>query len=264
EVVDERPYQVSCDGDRPRSFWIYDFGLRCGRPADVEPARFKRLFTDTFTALWHGRIENDGFNALVTTAGLTWEQAEVLRAYAKYLRQASGTFSQDYIERVLLGNVRIARLLVRLFEARFDPRHEAARQELCDALAEEILGALDQVDSLDADRILRAYLEMIQATLRTNVYQTVAGPDGERRRKPYVALKFNPEAISVLPLPRPKYEIFVYSPRMEGVHLRFGKVARGGLRWSDRREDFRTEILGLVKAQMVKNTVIVPTGSKGG
>ena len=264
EVVDERPYQVSCDGEHPRSFWIYDFGLRCRRPGDVEPARFKRLFTDTFTALWHGRIENDGFNALVTAAGLTWEQAEVLRAYAKYLRQASGTFSQDYIERVLLGNVRVARLLVRLFEARFDPRRDQARQELCDALAEEILGALDQVDSLDADRILRAYLEMIQATLRTNVYQTVPGPDGVRRRKPYVALKFNPEAISVLPLPRPKFEIFVYSPRVEGVHLRFGKVARGGLRWSDRREDFRTEILGLVKAQMVKNTVIVPTGSKGG
>lgn len=205
-------------------------------------------------------MESDGFNALVLAAGLTWEQAEILRVYAKYLRQAGTTFSQDYIERVLLGNVRLARLLVRLFEARLDPRRsEEVRSELQEAMQEEILGALDDVASLDEDRILRAYLEMIKATLRTNYFQTV---DGER--KPYISLKFDSPSISVLPLPRPKFEVFVYSPRVEGVHLRFGKVARGGLRWSDRMEDFRTEVLGLVKAQMVKNTVIVPTGSKGG
>ncbi|MEV5408030.1 NAD-glutamate dehydrogenase [Thermopolyspora sp. NPDC052614] len=261
EVVDERPYQVDRDGDAAtKDSWIYDFGLRCPRSQDVQPVRFREVFQDAFAASWYGRVEIDGFNALVPAAGLTWEQAEVLRAYAKYLRQAGIAFSQDYIERVLLGNTRLARLLARLFEARLNPERDGARQELCDALCEEILGALDEVASLDEDRILRAYLEMIQATLRTNFFQR--GADG--KRKPYLALKFDPGAISVLPPPRPKFEIFVYSPRVEGVHLRFGKVARGGLRWSDRMEDFRTEILGLVKAQTVKNTVIVPTGSKGG
>ncbi|MBP2705950.1 NAD-glutamate dehydrogenase [Microbispora sp. RL4-1S] len=276
EVVDERPYAIDRDHDpATRDAWIYDFGLRYTPSPDVDREEFKRLFQDAFAVLWRGEVENDGFNALVLAGGLSWEQAEILRAYAKYLRQAGTTFSQPYIENVLLGNVRLARLLVRLFEARLDPRRpEDARAEVCDALTEEILASLDEVASLDEDRILRAYLEMIQATLRTNVFQQAhgdgrdAGSRGSQfvagRRKPYISLKFDPQAISVLPLPRPQYEIFVYSPRVEGVHLRFGKVARGGLRWSDRMEDFRTEILGLVKAQMVKNTVIVPTGSKGG
>ncbi|MFJ2032410.1 NAD-glutamate dehydrogenase [Streptosporangium sp. NPDC087985] len=261
EVVDERPYEINRDHDPEiQEAWIYDFGLRYTPSAEVDRDEFKRLFQDAFGALWSGRVESDGFNGLVLAAGLTWEEAEILRAYAKYLRQAGTTFSQDYIERVLLGNVRLARLLVRLFEARFDPRRsEEIRSELQEAMREEILGALDDVASLDEDRILRAYLEMINATLRTNYFQTV---DGER--KPYISLKFDSPSISVLPLPRPMFEVFVYSPRAEGVHLRYGKVARGGLRWSDRMEDFRTEVLGLVKAQMVKNTVIVPTGSKGG
>ncbi|MFF5209397.1 NAD-glutamate dehydrogenase [Streptosporangium sp. NPDC000396] len=261
EVVDERPYEIDRDNTpETTDAWIYDFGLRYTPSSEVDRDEFKRLFQDAFGALWRGRVESDGFNGLVLAAGLTWEQAEILRVYAKYLRQAGTTFSQDYIERVLLGNVRLARLLVRLFEARLDPRRaEEVRTELAEALQEEILGALDDVASLDEDRILRAYLEMIKATLRTNYFQTVNG-----ERKPYISLKFDSPSISVLPLPRPKFEIFVYSPRVEGVHLRFGKVARGGLRWSDRMEDFRTEVLGLVKAQMVKNTVIVPTGSKGG
>ncbi|MER7501329.1 NAD-glutamate dehydrogenase [Nonomuraea pusilla] len=261
EVVDERPYEIDRDGDPgTKNAWIYDFGLRYTPSDEVSREDFKQLFQDGLTALWQGRVQADNLNALILKAGLTWEQAEILRAYAKYLRQAGGTFSQAYIERVLNGNVRLARLLVRLFEARLDPRRDPdTRADLADALTEEILGALDDVASLDEDRILRAYLEMIQATLRTNYFQRVDG-----QRKPYISLKFDPQAISVLPLPRPKYEIFVYSPRVEGVHLRFGKVARGGLRWSDRMEDFRTEVLGLVKAQMVKNTVIVPTGSKGG
>ncbi|RJL30429.1 NAD-glutamate dehydrogenase [Bailinhaonella thermotolerans] len=283
EVVDERPYEIRRDGE-PEA-WIYDFGLRFECGEDVDRDNLKRLFQDAFEALWRGEVESDGFNALVLLGGLTWRQTEILRLYAKYLRQAGTTFSQDYIERVMLNNVRLARLFVRLFEVRLRPHartaaavnggaagtagasglaaepadsgaDEAARAELTDALVEEIHGALDEVASLDEDRILRAYLEMIRATLRTNYYQ--------EPRKPYISIKLDPEAISVLPLPRPKYEIFVYSPRVEGVHLRFGKVARGGLRWSDRMEDFRTEILGLVKAQMVKNTVIVPTGSKGG
>ncbi|WP_182898825.1 NAD-glutamate dehydrogenase [Microbispora sp. H10830] len=276
EVVDERPYEIDRDHDPDtRDAWIYDFGLRYTPSEEVHRDEFKRLFQDAFAVLWRGEVENDGFNALVLAGGLTWEQAEILRAYAKYLRQAGTTFSQSYIERVLRGNVRLARLLVRLFEARLDPRRpDDGRPEVCDALTEEILASLDEVASLDEDRILRAYLEMIQATLRTNVFQAArddgrdAGDAGSQfvtgRRKPYISLKVDPQSISVLPLPRPKYEIFVYSPRVEGVHLRFGKVARGGLRWSDRMEDFRTEILGLVKAQMVKNTVIVPTGSKGG
>ncbi|TDD05137.1 NAD-glutamate dehydrogenase [Nonomuraea diastatica] len=261
EVVDERPYEVDRDNDpTTKNAWIYDFGLRYTPSDEVGREDFKRLFQDGLTALWTGRVQSDDFNSLILSAGLTWEQAEILRAYAKYLRQAGSTFSQSYMERVLLGNVRLARLLVSLFEARHDPRRpDDVRTELADAIHEEILGALDEVASLDEDRVLRAYLEMIQATLRTNYFQTVDG-----RRKEYISLKFDPQAVSVLPLPRPKFEIFVYSPRVEGVHLRFGKVARGGLRWSDRMEDFRTEILGLVKAQMVKNTVIVPTGSKGG
>ncbi|WP_449064660.1 NAD-glutamate dehydrogenase [Planomonospora algeriensis] len=261
EVVDERPYEIDLDNDpSTKDAWIYDFGLRYTPSPEVDRDVFKRLFQDAFDALWRGRVESDGFNALVLTAGLTWEQAEILRVYAKYLRQAGTAFSQDYIERVLQGNVRLARLLVGLFEARLDPaRPEEVRQDLTAALHEEILGALDDVASLDEDRILRAYLEMIQATLRTNHFQRVGG-----ERKPYIAVKLDSPSISVLPLPRPKIEVFVYSPRVEGVHLRFGKVARGGLRWSDRMEDFRTEVLGLVKAQMVKNTVIVPTGSKGG
>ncbi|MEU9886774.1 NAD-glutamate dehydrogenase [Sphaerisporangium sp. NPDC051011] len=258
EVVDERPYEISRAGEP--TAWIYDFGLRCPVSEAIGLEEFKRLFQDAFAALWRGEVESDGFNGLVLAAGLTWEQALVLRMYAKYLRQAGTAFSQRYIEKVLLGNVRLARLLVNLFEARLDPRRtEDTRVDLGEALHEEILAALDEVASLDEDRILRAYLEMILATLRTNAFQRVDG-----HRKPYVSVKFDSSAISVLPLPRPKYEIFVYSPRVEGVHLRFGKVARGGLRWSDRMEDFRTEVLGLVKAQMVKNTVIVPTGSKGG
>ncbi|GGS79588.1 NAD-glutamate dehydrogenase [Planobispora rosea] len=265
EVVDERPYQIDrADMPEAKDAWIYDFGLRYTPSGEVDRDEFKRLFQEAFDALWRGRVENDGFNGLVLTAGLTWEQIEILRVYAKYLRQAGTTFSQDYIERVLLGNVRLARLLVRLFEARLDPhRSGEVRAELSEALHEEILGALDDVASLDEDRILRAYLEMIRATLRTNYFQT-SGSGRAGERKPYISLKLDSPSISVLPLPRPKFEIFVYSPRVEGVHLRFGKVARGGLRWSDRMEDFRTEILGLVKAQMVKNTVIVPTGSKGG
>ncbi|MFC4011483.1 NAD-glutamate dehydrogenase [Nonomuraea purpurea] len=261
EVVDERPYEIDRDNDpATKNAWIYDFGLRYTPSDEIDRNEFKRLFQEGLSALWRGRVQADNFNALILRAGLTWEQVEILRMYAKYLRQAGSTFSQLYMERVLTGNVRLSRLLVRLFEAKLDPRRgDDVRIDLVDALNEEILGALDEVASLDEDRILRAYLEMIHATLRTNFFQTVDGV-----RKPYISLKFDPQAISVLPLPRPKFEIFVYSPRVEGVHLRFGNVARGGLRWSDRMEDFRTEILGLVKAQMVKNTVIVPTGSKGG
>ncbi|MGW2177944.1 NAD-glutamate dehydrogenase [Streptomyces sp. NPDC001732] len=259
EVVDERPYELRC-ADRTHA-WIYDFGLRMPQAGGnylADDARDR--FQDAFAAVWNGEAENDGFNSLVLGAGLTWRQAVVLRAYAKYLRQAGSTFSQDYMESTLRNNVHTTRLLVSLFEARMSPERQSAGTELTDGLLEELDGALDQVASLDEDRILRSFLTVIKATLRTNFFQMADSgkPHG------YVSMKFDPQSIPDLPAPRPAFEIWVYSPRVEGVHLRFGKVARGGLRWSDRREDFRTEILGLVKAQMVKNTVIVPVGAKGG
>ncbi|GAB2676040.1 NAD-glutamate dehydrogenase [Thalassiella azotivora] len=259
EVTDERPYELDCvDGT---TAYVYDFGLRYSGPQPPDTAR--ELFTDAFAAAWHGRSESDGFDHLTLAAGLTWRQVVIIRAYAKYLRQTGSAFSQDYVERTLLGNVGVVRTLVRLFEARFDPDRDLdddGRQEVCEALTEEIEGALEAVESLDADRILRSLLGLVRATLRTNFYQL----DGDGRPKSYVSYKLDPRAVPDLPEPRPAFEIWVYSPRVEGVHLRFGAVARGGLRWSDRREDFRTEILGLVKAQMVKNAVIVPTGAKGG
>ncbi|MFE7274021.1 NAD-glutamate dehydrogenase [Streptomyces sp. NPDC057623] len=262
EVVDERPYELRCS-DRSVA-WIYDFGLRmpktAGGAGDYPGDDARERFSEAFAATWTGKAENDGFNALVLSAGLTWRQAMVLRAYAKYLRQAGSTFSQDYMEDTLRNNVHTTRLLVSLFEARMSPDRQAAGREIVDALLEEVDAALDQVASLDEDRILRSFLTVIKATLRTNFFQEAAGG----KYHDYVSMKFDPQAIPDLPAPRPAYEIWVYSPRVEGVHLRFGKVARGGLRWSDRREDFRTEILGLVKAQMVKNTVIVPVGAKGG
>ncbi|EFL32530.1 NAD-glutamate dehydrogenase [Streptomyces viridochromogenes DSM 40736] len=261
EVVDERPYELRCS-DRGVA-WIYDFGLRMPRAnggGDYFGDDARERFQDAFAATWTGEAENDGFNALVLSAGLSWRQAMVLRAYAKYLRQAGSTFSQDYMEDTLRNNVHTTRLLVSLFEARMSPDRQRAGHEIVDALLEEVDAALDQVASLDEDRILRSFLTVIKATLRTNFFQEAAGG----KPHAYVSMKFDPQAIPDLPAPRPAFEIWVYSPRVEGVHLRFGKVARGGLRWSDRREDFRTEILGLVKAQMVKNTVIVPVGAKGG
>ena len=261
EVIDERPYELRCS-DRTTA-WIYDFGLRMPESngnGDYLGDDGRERFQEAFTATWTGAAENDGFNSLVLSAGLNWRQAMVLRAYAKYLRQAGATFSQDYMEDTLRNNVHTTRLLVNLFEARMSPERQRAGTELIDGLLEELDGALDQVASLDEDRILRSFLTVIKATLRTNFFQKA--DDGKPHA--YVSMKFDPQAIPDLPAPRPAFEIWVYSPRVEGVHLRFGKVARGGLRWSDRREDFRTEVLGLVKAQMVKNTVIVPVGAKGG
>ncbi|MFD8368845.1 NAD-glutamate dehydrogenase [Streptomyces hygroscopicus] len=259
EVVDERPYELRCS-DRTTA-WIYDFGLRLPlREGETLADDARERFQNAFAAVWTGRAESDDFNQLVLGAGLDWRQAMVLRAYAKYLRQAGSTFSQSYMEDTLRNNVHTTRLLVSLFEARMSPERQRAGLELTDALLEELDAALDQVASLDEDRILRSFLTLIKATLRTNHFQD----NGDGKPHDYLSIKLDPQAVPDLPAPRPAYEIWVYSPRVEGVHLRFGKVARGGLRWSDRREDFRTEILGLVKAQMVKNTVIVPVGAKGG
>jgi glutamate dehydrogenase len=256
EVVDEHPYEL-CGTTGP--FWIYDFGLRRrrGQLAAGDAAVARDNFEAALTALWRGQTEDDAFNGLVLDAGLTWRQVVLLRAYARYLRQVGARFSQDYLQRVLRSNPAITRLLVRLFESRFDPARQSGAAERCDAIAEELRGALDEVVSLDHDRILRSYLALIQATLRTNYFQGAGDA-------PYLVLKLAPEGVPVVPAPQPKFEIFVYSPRFEAVHLRFGSVARGGLRWSERPEDFRTEVLGLVKAQEVKNSVIVPSGAKGG
>src|SRR4051794_31592255 len=259
KVVDERPYEVNRSD---ATVYVYDFGLQ-PPAAHPELSEVRPQVENAFAAAWRGEAEVDGFNELVLRAGLTWRQVVVLRAYAKYQRQTGNVFSQRYVESTFVAYPQIARLLVQLFEARFKPGLQIGEQQRAKRsadLVEQITGLLDGVDSLDQDRILRSYLTMIQATLRTSFFQRGA----DQRPKSYVAFKLDPQAIPDLPQPRPKYEIFVYSPRFEGVHLRFGAVARGGLRWSDRREDFRTEVLGLVKAQMVKNAVIVPVGAKGG
>ncbi|MBI3228031.1 MAG: NAD-glutamate dehydrogenase [Mycolicibacterium cosmeticum] len=258
-VLEERPFTVTRADGLP--VWIYQFKVSPHQsiPADEDPETTATLFADAVTAIWHGRAEIDRFNELVLRAGLTWQQVTILRGYTKYLRQAGFPYSQSHIETVLNDNAGTARSLVELFEALFDPATEPARD--AQAAAAAVAADIDALVSLDTDRVLRAFASLVQATLRTNYF--VTSPDSARAQD-VVSFKLNPGLITELPLPRPKFEIFVYSPRVEGVHLRFGFVARGGLRWSDRREDFRTEILGLVKAQAVKNAVIVPVGAKGG
>ncbi|MEZ5932939.1 MAG: NAD-glutamate dehydrogenase [Alphaproteobacteria bacterium] len=257
-VIDEQPYElVAKDGS---IFWMHDFGMRPTETVDVKLERVGKTFQETFEYIWKGEVENDGFNQMVLFAGLTSRQILVLRAYCKYLLQIGIPFSQAYMEQTLSRNPELARLLAELFDARFDPAAGKDRDSRVATLETRIREGLEAVANLDEDRILRRYMRLILATLRTNHYQRAA--DGAY--KPYLSLKIDPAEVPEMPLPRPAYEIFVYSPRAEGVHLRGGKVARGGIRWSDRREDFRTEVLGLMKAQMVKNGVIVPVGAKGG
>ncbi len=257
-VIGEHPYAIrKRDGEL---FWLHDFimGEAEGRPVDLAKSRGR--LEDLFQALWTRQVENDGFNKLALRADLSWREIVILRAYTKFLRQAAITYSQEYMERALNDNPGIVRKLIEVFTLRFDPENAGRSDAAQKKLRAEINAALDAVASLDDDRILRRFLNLIDATLRTNFFQS--GADGGH--KSYLSFKFDSKAIDELPKPRPQVEIFVYSPRVEGVHLRGGKVARGGLRWSDRREDFRTEVLGLVKAQQVKNAVIVPVGSKGG
>ncbi|HEY0766366.1 MAG TPA: NAD-glutamate dehydrogenase domain-containing protein, partial [Steroidobacteraceae bacterium] len=260
-VISERPYElVWPEGG---AAWIQDFELEQRDGLIVDIARIHGKFREAFAAAWSGALENDGFNRLLLGAELAARQIVVLRAYCRYLLQTVVPFSQAYIERALGANAGIARNLVLLFQTRFEPaaaRKRRGGERHAEKLIAQIRSGLDAVTSLDDDRILRAYLTLVQATLRTNFYQQ--GAHGQPKN--YLSFKFDPAKIPDLPLPRPKFEIFVYSPRVEGVHLRMGYVARGGLRWSDRREDFRTEILGLMKAQNVKNTLIVPVGAKGG
>ncbi|MBS3896668.1 NAD-glutamate dehydrogenase [Silanimonas sp.] len=254
-ILSEHPYELDGGG---RTIAIQDFVVQAQCPLD-DLASAQRHFEDAFARVWRGEAENDGFNRLVLVAGIDWRQVAMLRGYAKYLLQTGVPFSQAYMEETLVRYPQVAQLLVELFEARFDPRREHSPEARAVAIAglDEAIGqALEQVSSLDEDRILRSLKAVIQATLRTSFFQN--------KGRDFISFKFDPAKVPDLPKPKPYREIFVYSPSVEGVHLRFGPVARGGLRWSDRREDFRTEVLGLVKAQMVKNTVIVPVGSKGG
>lgn len=257
-IIGERPHELKFkEGNR---VWINDFDMTYAGNKPLDINNIKDVFQNAFTKIWFGEAENDGFNRLVLEANITWQETAMLRGYTKYLRQTGFTFSQNYIEQALINNAETTKLLVQLFILRFDPVIQHHKHPEVSDVVSAIEQSLDAVTSLDEDRIIRRLLEVILATIRTNYFQKL--PDGAP--KPYVSFKFDPSAISDLPLPRPKFEIFVYSPRVEGVHLRAGKVARGGLRWSDRREDFRTEVLGLMKAQQVKNTVIVPEGAKGG
>lgn len=257
-IISERPYEVrplNCD-----PVWINDFGMMhpAGLGLDVE--KIKDVFQEAFSKVWEGKLENDGFNRLVLSAELTWQEVTVIRAIAKYLRQTGFTFSQLYIEQTMANHAEAVKVLVELFKLRFDPDKQDENKKLIENYEQELQVILDKVTNLDEDRIIRRYHAIINAMLRTNYYQT----DKEGNPKAYLSFKIDSSLVPELPLPKPLYEIFVYSPRFEGIHLRSAKVARGGIRWSDRREDFRTEVLGLMKAQKVKNAVIVPSGAKGG
>jgi len=260
-VIGESPYAIkSANGDM---FWILDFSMLITGDREFSISKVQTLFQDAFAKVWRGDLEDDGFNRLILGAGLEGRSVSILRAFAKYDRQIGGRFSQNYIENTFARYPDIAQLLINLFLQRFDPNNslsDSSKEKAHTKLLDLIETSLDNVVNLDDDRIIRRFIEMITATIRTNYFQT----DKLMGDKSYISFKIRPEKISDMPQPVPKFEIFVYSPQIEGVHLRGGKVARGGLRWSDRREDFRTEILGLVKAQQVKNAVIVPVGAKGG
>ena len=260
-VLGEFPYRLRHNSGR--EFWIHDFAFTAAEGLELDIQQLNDTLQDAFVHIVRGDAENDAFNRLVLTAGLPWRDVALLRAYARYLKQIRLGFDLGYIASTLNNHTDIARELTRLFKTRFYLARKLGSDDLEDKqqrLEHAILSALDDVQVLNEDRILRRYLDLIKATLRTNFYQT----DAHGQNKSYFSFKFNPHLIPELPKPVPKFEIFVYSPRVEGVHLRFGNVARGGLRWSDREEDFRTEVLGLVKAQQVKNSVIVPVGAKGG
>ena len=261
-VVDERTYRIAPKGEDAREVWFHDMLLEHREGGAIELRDLKSELETAFLMVMRGAAENDGYNTLTLAAGLAWRDVALIRALSRFLRQVRVPYSQDYMWATLVKHAGIACNVVELFHARFDPRAEAAavRDEKQKEIAARIEEALQKVESLDEDRILRHFVNAVQSAIRTNFFQT----DKDGQPKPLIAVKFESGKITDLPLPRPLYEIFVYSPRVEGVHMRFGKVARGGIRWSDRPQDFRTEVLGLVKAQQVKNAVIVPVGAKGG
>jgi len=257
-VLAARPYEIHPRDAQP--CWILDFDMTTAPGLNVEVLEVRDIFQDAFTRIVSGRIENDGFNRLMLAAELNWREIVLLRALCKYLLQTRLPLSQAYMEQSLANNPAVARWLVELFKLRFDPA-VSAQSERVEAVKTRIEQALEAVTSLDEDRILRCFMALVLATLRTNYFQRESA---DREGKPYLAVKLDSTEVPELPLPKPMFEIFVYAPWVEGVHLRGGRVARGGIRWSDRREDFRTEVLGLMKAQTVKNAVIVPVGAKGG
>ncbi|MCM0611575.1 NAD-glutamate dehydrogenase [Marinobacter sediminum] len=260
-VIGEHPFEVIDRHDK--TVWIHDFTLRAYTGHVVDIHRIRPIFEDLFRRVWHGDAENDAFNRLLLSSYMSWREIALLRTFARYMRQIRFSNSQTFISNTLVNHVELTRILLEYFEVRFNPdryQSDGKSRAVQQKLEIEFNAGLDGVENLSEDRVLRLYLELMQATLRTNYYQ----PDDQGGTKPYISIKFDPAKIPDMPLPMPMFEIFVYSPRVEGVHLRGGKVARGGLRWSDRFEDYRTEILGLVKAQQVKNAVIVPVGAKGG
>jgi glutamate dehydrogenase len=259
-VLDERPYPVGQHGNeaQPPELWIHDLGLQL--PESVNLAEVQTRFEALFVQVWRSELDSDELNKLILVTALDARAIAVLRAYTRYFKQLGFSYSPSYLAETLHNNAALSEDLYRLFELRFSPLFEGDRGMAQDDLCRSIRTQLSQVASLDEDRILRQYLNVILATVRTNVWQLAAAGGN----KPYMSFKFNSAEVPGMPEPKPLFEIWVYSPRFEAIHLRIDKVARGGLRWSDRREDFRTEILGLVKAQQVKNAVIVPVGSKGG
>lgn len=259
-AIAELPFEVKPEGAE-QSLWIHDFLLETPEiKENVNIESVKQNFENAFIKIWYNDVENDGLNRLVLTAGANWHEITILRSYVRYIKQLRIPFSRSYIERALTGNPKISRILVDMFKAMHDPQRVDQSEKVMVECASAMEAALEDVTSSDYDRILRSLMTLVEVTLRTNYYQRQA--DGSA--KPYLSLKFDSNKISFMPAPRPFREIFVYSPRVEAIHLRGDMIARGGLRWSDRHEDYRTEVLGLMKAQMVKNSVIVPMGSKGG
>lgn len=259
KVLGETPFKLTVS--EKSVYWVLDFTMLYTGDNELSLEDRGLDFITTFNAVWSNQLENDGFNKLVLKTNLSGRQVAVLRAYAKYMRQIGTNFSQAYIENTLASLPELANSLYCYFHQKFTPNKKTVD---LDKTIEAFETKLDQVSNLDDDRIIRRFIELISATLRTNFYQPKVDAIGLKSDKSYISFKFDSKSIPDLPLPKPVFEVFVYSPSVEGVHLRGGKVARGGLRWSDRREDFRTEVLGLVKAQQVKNTVIVPVGAKGG
>ena len=259
-VTGERPYEVKV-GPNEKVVWIHDFMMEYTDPTiSVDLKSTKKLFEDALIRIWFDEADNDSLNKLILSSGMTWREVSILRAYIRYLHQIGYTFSLRYMERSVTENPKISRQIVDFFKAWHDPANARGAKEKATGALVALDHAFDEVESLDHDRILRRIADVVDATLRTNYFQT----DKKGQPKPYLSIKLDSRRIKGLPSPKPYREIFVYSPRVEGIHLRGDKIARGGIRWSDRLEDYRTEVLGLMKAQLVKNSIIVPMGAKGG
>ncbi|MCK5664624.1 MAG: NAD-glutamate dehydrogenase, partial [Thiotrichaceae bacterium] len=254
EVLLEKPYQLKVDG---HYVWLHHFTLqRCHELCAYDHGKMPRYFRELFISVWNKETENDAYNQLLFSTCLKKNNISILRAYTAYLNQVNFPYSQSLIIETLNAHPLITLKLIKLFLYKFEPENNL--KEKFDEAYTEYLELLNEIESLEQDLIFKRFLNLIDATVRTNYFQPA------QQNNAYISFKFESAKVAKLPHPHPLYEIFVYSSRFEGIHLRGGKVARGGLRWSDRKEDYRTEVLGLMKAQMVKNAVIVPAGSKGG